>query len=161
MLDSYIKYFNKFSNKKLFIWLWFFIIIITLTISKLMEYIDIDFGVESMDIEKEGMVKMIGYGVIIGPVIETFIFTFLPYKLLSRIIKNDTLIIIIASLLFGISHFYSLMYIIYGVILGLILNTYYVYLLKKNNNTLTAFGLVTLLHASTNLTSLFLEYFFS
>jgi len=153
-LDNIFNKFNQISKVKLHIFLQitFFITAIIFT------YISVkiwDYQLIENEFKKMSQIKFFFVAVILAPLFETFVFTYLPFKLLSKKIKLEY-VIFIASFLFGIQHFYSVVYIIFGIIAGFILNIYYSYLLKYNNKY--AFLLVVLLHSVANLISTILEF---
>jgi len=154
MINKIFNKFNQISKVKLHIFLQitFFITAIIFT------YISVkiwDYQLIENEFKKMGQIKFFFVAVILAPLFETFVFTYLPFKLLSKKIKLEY-VIFIASFLFGIQHFYSVVYIIFGIIAGFILNIYYSYLLKYNNKY--AFLLVVLLHSVANLISTILEF---
>lgn len=80
--------------------------------------------------------------VVAAPWIETIIFQYLPYLILSTvpIIKsNNYLIIFISSLFFGITHTYSTSYIFYAFFMGVILMGFFIVRLKKEDSFMAVF----------------------
>ncbi|MBT1705312.1 CPBP family intramembrane glutamic endopeptidase [Chryseosolibacter indicus] len=69
--------------------------------------------------------------VILGPMLKTFLFQYIPFKYLLNKCK-PALIIMLSSLLFGIWHFYNPLYILSGICAGLIYNVAYYF--KRNSN---------------------------
>lgn len=67
--------------------------------------------------------------VIIGPIIESFLFQYLIIEILYifKIIKVE-IILIISALAFSLSHYYNFIYILITFISGLIYASYYIYL---------------------------------
>jgi hypothetical protein len=91
--------------------------------------------------------------VTIGPLFETWIAQSLPYKLLNRIEyfkKRNHLILLISATFFGLNHFYSLFYMFYGFIMGMVIMGAYMIRIKSDNKT---FYLIALSHALFNLSS--------
>ena len=87
--------------------------------------------------------------VIIGPLIETFIFQFLPYVILKHFrIKNLFLRLVLPALFFGLSHYYSLYYIFIAIFMGLILNYFYLFSIASRHNPIVW---VFILHSVYNL----------
>ena len=89
--------------------------------------------------------------VIIGPLIETLIYHYSIYHL----IKNTPLtearsktIIIVSSLLFALSHFYNVSFILYAFLIGILFMLVYINRIKKGD----AFVIVYIIHAIFNLT---------
>ncbi|WP_160692258.1 CPBP family intramembrane glutamic endopeptidase [Clostridium sp. C2-6-12] len=98
-------------------------------------------------------------GSIIGPLIETFIFQYGIIEILSstKIFKEKNIIIaVISSLLFGISHSYSYIYMVYAFIIGLLLAYSYFVYRKKG---FSAFWIVFIIHGIRNTISTILIYF--
>ena len=106
--------------------------------------------------EKEsGLLSMIILGVIIVPLLETLIFQKLPYFLFTKIRyfrSHICLVIIISALLFGLSHTYSLNYVIYAICIGVIFM--YAYVVRVNKRP---FWTVFLIHALFNMIVIILE----
>lgn len=92
------------------------------------------------------------------PLIETFLFQFLPFYILTKskyLKKNYIIIIVISALLFSLWHNYSIHYMIYGLIEGLIyMYLYFARVGKSPYLTIVAF------HALSNLVSSLSNYIF-
>jgi uncharacterized protein len=89
--------------------------------------------------------------VIIAPIFETFLGQYLPYHFLKRVkYLNDReyLILLISAVFFGLIHFYSVFYIIYAFLLGLVLMYGYMARIDSDDKT---FVLVAVSHALLNL----------
>lgn len=89
--------------------------------------------------------------VILAPIVETFIGQSLPYKLLQRINYfkgKDFLILITAASFFGLIHFYSIFYIIYAFLVGLVLMYGYMLRIKVDNKSFTV---IAICHSLLNL----------
>lgn len=87
--------------------------------------------------------------VLIGPLVETAIFQYLPIKILEKLgIKNNLIKIIASSFLFALLHFYNPIYIVMTFISGLLLNKFYLESRTKSN---FYFFLTALLHSMYNL----------
>lgn len=89
--------------------------------------------------------------VVLAPLFETFLFQYMVFVLLSKmkIIGNSSfLIIIISSLLFGISHWYSFAYVVMASFIGVVLMYAYLFYSSKPSK---AFWSVVLIHALHNL----------
>jgi hypothetical protein len=88
--------------------------------------------------------------VILAPIIETFLGQSLPYYLLKKLSYmngRNYLVIIASALFFGLLHFYSVFYIIYAFILGLVLSYGYAVRIRSDKN---AFLLIAVCHALLN-----------
>lgn len=89
--------------------------------------------------------------VIIAPIVETLIFQVLVYKsLLYFGIKNNYICIVIMSIIFSQMHWYYWLYVVMTFVSGLIINSFYVKLMKLRNTAL-AFILTMALHLCYNL----------
>lgn len=87
--------------------------------------------------------------VIIGPLVETALFQYLPIKILEKIgVKNNWIKIIASSILFALLHFYNPIYIAMTFISGFLLNKFYLESRTKSN---FYFVLTALLHSMYNL----------
>jgi len=93
--------------------------------------------------------------VIMGPIAETVIFHFILIEILIFIFRQKAMknffVVIISAFFFGLSHYYSIEYIIITFVSGLVLST--AYILAKNRNMLP-FVVVYFIHALFNLISL-------
>ena len=96
--------------------------------------------------------KYLFVAIILGPILETFVFQYVIFKILSliKLERNwNLLFLIISASLFGLSHCYSLVYVLYATITGVVLAfIYYFYRL----HTKKAFWTTALIHALVNLT---------
>ena len=71
--------------------------------------------------------------VIIGPLIETFIFQYLIIEFLFRFKKIKlNIIILVSALTFGFTHYYNLIYVLVICVGGFIYASYYLYLKIKS-----------------------------
>jgi len=89
--------------------------------------------------------------IIIAPIFETFLGQFLPYYLLKKINymnERSYLILLASALFFGLLHFYSILYIVYAFILGLVLSYGYMVRVKNDRNS---FLLIAICHSLLNL----------
>ncbi|WP_376779800.1 CPBP family glutamic-type intramembrane protease [Chryseobacterium flavum] len=89
--------------------------------------------------------------VFIAPFLETFIFQYLPYLILTKWIKirNTVFCIIIMSIIFSSMHYYNWLYIIMTFFGGIILNNLYIYYSKHSCKY--SFILTVLFHSLFNL----------
>ena len=102
-------------------------------------------------IEKLGLISQLFLACVVAPILETLLIVTLPNLLLRKAgIKNRYLLIVFPSTLFGLAHYYSLLYIIVMFLNGLLMNFLYVYCLLKGYR---AFYWVVLLHFLYNLFS--------
>lgn len=92
------------------------------------------------------------FGVLLIPLLETLIHQTAPIILLKKYtrLKPGT-IILVSAILFGAVHFYSVSYIFYAFLIGLILAYAYMIYLEKNAS---AFWVVAAIHSLRNLFSL-------
>lgn len=89
--------------------------------------------------------------IFIAPFLETFLFQYLPYLILSKWIKinNKAICIIIMSIIFASMHYYNGLYIVMTFFGGIILNNLYVYYHQHTHNY--SFILTALFHLLFNL----------
>ena len=98
---------------------------------------------------------------IVAPIVETLIFQFLVMNVLMRLIPDKFpcklyVVFCVSAGLFGIVHFYSISYIVFAFLVGLVLSyTYYYFSANKN----IAFWSVVLVHAMRNGVTLLLEHY--
>jgi len=90
--------------------------------------------------------------IVLAPLIETFLFTMLIIEfslhLFQRVKIKNYIAILFSAILFSWSHNFSVVYIIYAFITGLIYG--WLYLLTKNRGVFMAFSTVFLVHFINN-----------
>ncbi|NFP92699.1 CPBP family glutamic-type intramembrane protease [Clostridium sporogenes] len=142
-----------------------FILIITLctvATSAILGVIDYFFYIEpsaNLVVSESNFISEFILVIIIAPLIETLIFQYSIIKFLRNfnILKNNNIIIIlISSILFGLSHPYSLTYIINTTILGIFLS--YSFVIYENKNE-SPFWVVCAIHSLKNFTSFVFIHF--
>jgi hypothetical protein len=102
--------------------------------------------------QEESIYLFFFLAVIVAPLFETLIFQkFLiefSIKMLDRLKLNNFLIpILISAIGFGLAHYYSLIYLINGLSMGIVLAYSYSIALKRKES---AFWIVTLIHSLVN-----------
>ncbi|MDR2475286.1 MAG: CPBP family intramembrane metalloprotease [Bacteroidales bacterium] len=105
---------------------------------------------------KQPLYEQILLAVIIGPLIETLICQKWMYKLLSAVkwlTKSKISIVVIASIVFGALHCYSLTYIIYNIFIGFLFMVAYISKFYKK-----AYWTVAVLHGLINLFAIFFDH---
>ena len=103
-------------------------------------------------------VKFVILGLIVAPIVETFLFQFLPFFLMSKINYFRThyyWIIAISALLFASTHDYSHLYFIYAIISGAIYS--FVYILRYEKG---AYWSIVIIHLVFNLITMMLNTLF-
>lgn len=91
-------------------------------------------------------------GCILAPIFETYLFQVLPNSILVKLnVKSNWLLIVLPSLIFGLNHYYDVLYIIAAFFMGVILNLFYLF--TKDNYKYSIVALV-LLHSMYNIFSL-------
>lgn len=91
----------------------------------------------------------------VAPVFETLVFNLLLNEVFFKYIKNIYVCIVLSSLLFGLIHYYSLTYVLFAFLAGLIFNRFYFWI-RFEKGILTATLCVLLLHFNHNLYGLLL-----
>lgn len=127
-------------------------LMMSLTTSLIIELVITEIDISIPFLEGAPLGKIFFYSVAIAPLIETLIFQymildFLPWRLPGKNI-HKWIAIIISGVLFGLSHYYNLEYIIYGTVMGLLLAVTYVIAKFKN---IPAFFTIWFIHTVTNL----------
>ena len=128
----------------------FFLVSTTFSVasSLLLFYYDIPLKNEE-DIFEMGTFFEFTFAVIYAPLLETLLFTLLPYLVFSKFSKNMVWFIAITSVLFGLIHTYSVAYVIITFFIGIFLNTFFWIVIHKKNMA-SAFFLTCLMHALYN-----------
>ncbi len=114
-----------------------------------LDHLNIWFSDPPLFIDRPGWSRFIT-GVVIAPVIETYIFQVIIYKVLrrSRFFRHNVrYIILVSAFLFGIAHCYHLFYMIGIFLSGIVFMAAY---LSKLDDKKKAFWLVVLIHALAN-----------
>jgi hypothetical protein len=70
--------------------------------------------------------------VCLAPIVETIIFQFIQVYFLKRFDK--TIIILVSSIMFGLSHWYNVMNFIHGLLVGFLFISGYFYSIRKKLN---------------------------
>ncbi|MBO1582849.1 CPBP family intramembrane glutamic endopeptidase [Bacillus sp. XF8] len=108
-------------------------------------------------IKEESVIIQVLLGVFAAPIYETLIFQVFLFWVLSCIpfIKDRSyLIILIASIIFGLSHLNGITYVVATAVIGLLYNYAFWVYRKKNEKvktTISAFGIVFGIHLLHNL----------
>ena len=101
-------------------------------------------------------VKLIA-GSLVVPILETYFFQQLPYTFLKSRKRNTTAIILISSILFALSHCYSIPYMIFAFFAGIVLIKSFI----NWQGTLNSKYLVTFaIHSVANLYVTIFSFFF-
>jgi uncharacterized protein len=136
-----------------------FVIIITLTLfteAYILSYVfgyfrDSDITLINFPDQEKTPVMLFFSSVILIPLLETFLNQFLPYFLLNKVRylhERSYLILLMSAIFFGGLHFYSMFYIIFGFLLGLVFMYGYMVRIKSDNKT---FYLIAATHSLFNL----------
>lgn len=123
---------------------------------RLIEEADIVFYSFPKQEESIGMFILL---IFIAPIIETWLAQSLPYTLLNKVKylkERSYLILLISALFFGLNHFYSLFYMVYGFLMGLIFM--YGYMARINTDKKT-FYLIAISHSVMNLSGIIKSLF--
>lgn len=113
------------------------------------------FQLNSSGLNFESKTELFIVVVVVAPLIETFIFQFLIFYLMSLLTKNKIAILLTSALLFGLSHSYSLLYILSGCMGGLLLGyAYLIFQVRKKYS----FWTVSVIHSLNNLYLFLIDY---
>ena len=89
------------------------------------------------------------------PFFETLLFQVIPIKLLYKRINNKWIIILISAFCFGLSHYYSIFYILWTSLFGVVFAYAYLDRLERKSNP---FLIVVSIHCIFNLITLLFEF---
>jgi len=112
-----------------------------------------------------GIILNLISGLAIAPVLETYIFQYIPFKILINIkpIRESKYFvleyIIFSTILFCSSHYYSWAYIFGMIFPGILLSYYFHFFFKKFNNYNISIYFISLFHFSKNFIALANKYF--
>jgi len=111
---------------------------------------------EAISIGEISIGALIVISIFIAPFLETFIYQSLVFGVLGKVSffsENQVLIILLSAILFGLGHDYSKLYIIYGMLTGLVLAYgYSLFQWRKEGPYL----MISALHAFRNLVAVIL-----
>lgn len=136
-----------------------FIIILTSALCIVVSCFNIAYGfIREKDIiflnfpgAEDGDISIFIKSVILAPIFETLLNQSLPYYLLNKVkylSERRYLILLISAFLFGITHFYSLFYIIFACIMGIVLMFGYMIRIRTDKKT---YYLIAFCHSLVNL----------
>lgn len=101
------------------------------------------------DLSKFSVISKFALTIILAPLIETFLFQYLPNIILVKLkITNRAWLIVLPAILFGCMHFYFWLYAVAAFFGGLILNFLYIYCKERSKYY---FLIVVLFHSLYNL----------
>lgn len=111
----------------------------------------------NMSFTERSLIYVFMVGCVVAPFIEAFIFQYLTIRITRGIFKASNLTaIIVSSLIFGLSHFYNLSYMIYAFLIGVVLSSAFI---ARDHKGGRSFLMVIILHASRNVVSFAAWYF--
>lgn len=159
MLTLSIKALNEFISNKpypLQVLLFYCLSLgITIFMLPVVPFISDNIGGLDIKIDRPGDIVKV---VVLAPVIETFIFQYLVFRVLRmiRFFKNNPVLIVgISAVVFGLSHNYTFAYMYFAFLEGLVL-AYILYFYEYNYSK--AFWTAVLVHALRNGTALLCRY---
>lgn len=120
MKTKTIQFYEKFSYPIIFIISYVFSVSIALIFTYINNnYLNGESGTNLMT--DESLLYKFVLVFFVSPFIETLLFNSIPYHLFKIITSNQYLIILFASLLFSLAHYYSILYMFMAFLGGLIL----------------------------------------
>lgn len=102
------------------------------------------------NIRKLGLIGKVLVACMITPLVETFLYQYLPINILGKsekLLERSYVIIIVSAILFGLAHTYDIVYVFRTFIIGLFLAYTYVIYQKKS---FSPFLMVCIIHAIQN-----------
>lgn len=145
------------TKNRTYFWIIFFIyFVFQFTTAVIANYFDAK--LTSTSIRFSSLLEDFIIVVIVGPVIETLIFQYFIIETLLNSKVAPWICVVVSALLFGISHYYNLAYVLVTTIVGFIFAYYYMAL--RHQYYLNKLVLVTLLHALSNLFAFFNNNFY-
>tara|TARA_B100001250_G_C19495006_1_gene654807 strand:+ start:58 stop:543 length:486 start_codon:yes stop_codon:yes gene_type:complete len=125
---------------------WALITVNGVVFNEIVQYFDIQTGFDNEVFDSSAKVKFI-FIVLIFPFLETLIFQHWPARIIDYFGGKNYLIVLVTSILFGLYHFYSWIYIIFGLCAGVIFILFYLRMKKYSFYPLL---MTFLLHAAHN-----------
>ncbi|UUC46415.1 CPBP family intramembrane glutamic endopeptidase [Flavobacterium cerinum] len=157
ILNRIYRFHKTLSKAKLFITAFGVLYFITTLISVIGNFIQEDaYQIEAL--EGKSLILVFFLLVVVAPVVETFIFQYgiIELCLLVRSKYNKQIALFVSALLFGLSHSYNIIYIVFATIMGVSLAFYY--LCFRKYETKYAILAVMILHALLNGITFFFNY---
>lgn len=148
-MNDKISVFRRISLNKFIVLSITTCLLISLMISLILSYVNIDY-LEIDYLKNKGLSYIFIATVLIAPVLETLIFQYGIIELSLRLKnKNKILYAILASaILFSLSHYYNIFYILSSFILGLAFATFYI--IAKIRKDINPFYLLFSIHCLIN-----------
>ncbi|NII85543.1 MULTISPECIES: CPBP family intramembrane glutamic endopeptidase [unclassified Pedobacter] len=129
----------------------FFLFIVSFLFDYFTELIEFKYGTKiiytSRITNKEFSYKLV-LSCFLAPIIETYFFQKAPYDILKKKNAKKWMIILISSSLFGLVHFSSFAYMLYGFFAGIVLITAYIYWEGLKLNKFIIVFIIHLIHNS-------------
>lgn len=149
-MNDAISVFRRISLNKFIILSITTCLLISLMISLILSYVNINY-LEIDYLENKGLPFIFIITVLIAPVLETLIFQFGVIELFFKLQnKNKVLLAALASaMLFSLSHYYNLFYMLGSFILGLGFAIFYI--IAKSRKDVNPFWLLACIHSLINL----------
>ncbi|WP_422614472.1 type II CAAX prenyl endopeptidase Rce1 family protein [Ascidiimonas aurantiaca] len=152
MLRDLIVYFKNTGKKRFILTTFFLLITLQFSGSFIIKYFVGD-DILSVDfLEGKSLLYIFITSVIIGPLIETFLFQYCVIELILYFKKNVSfkiLALFLSALLFGLAHYYNIYYIVFTLIIGFVFA--FIYLIGKERNDTNGFRITWLAHIVMNL----------
>jgi len=149
-MNNIISVFRKISLSKFIVLSITTCLLISFLISLILSYVNIDY-LEIDYLKNKGLSYIFILTVLVAPVLETLIFQYGIIELLFRLKnKNKILYAILASaIVFGLSHYYNIFYVLNSFILGLAFATFYI--IAKIRKDINPLYLLFSIHSLINL----------
>lgn len=151
-------YFRNVSNIKFIAWMILFSYLVVVPLIPLLEIFESSEMGGPENIKNSSAIIEFISAVAIAPLIETLIFQTSIFYLLGKIKffrDRKWLIILVSAIAFGMVHTYSVLYVLYGFLIGLILAYAYQVSYDRPNSP---FKTITCVHALRNLIAFSLMY---
>lgn len=143
--------------------LFFIIVFVDLCYTLIVSWVINEYNPDLIDvIPSEGPYVDFFLQVIAGPLLETFLFQFLVIELLlwlckkKGIIRKNGIIIWTSAVLFGLTHYYNLVYIVIIIFPGLLYASYYLFLKLEQREF--PFVKIFMVHAVANFVAFLIDY---
>lgn len=158
-----INYYEIFLNRKNVVFVLGMVgvaIVFSISISFLLGL----YGIQLVNpISSRGLSEKIIEGVILAPLLESWLFQYLPFLIFKKWYKKEArlstiLYISTSTLLFSIQHCYSIWYILAMIVPGIILAYSFIHFYKLYNNLIVPFWFIVIIHALMNLIATISDY---
>lgn len=150
-MSKLLEYFSKLEYNRFIVASIFLSLATYFCITLFLHFTGLEISQKDDFFANKGLLIIFLSTVIIAPILETFLYQFL---IINYLVKQKKIIAIyVSAVFFGISHYYSILYIVSTFFLGLCFA--FVFVVSKRRKDVSPFWFVTLIHGIINAIAFF------